>query len=452
MGVSPMSRFGATAPTLETSVARNLRSSGVGSLPEGRYVVGLDVGTTKVCTLVAAAQDEPASLEVTGVGMSRSRGLKRGVVVDRQDTIDSIRSSMVQAEQMAGLEISEGYVGVTGDHIASTNVSARVHVGSGAEVTDEDVERVLQSARDSVALPSDREIVYVADRGYTLDGVEGITRPVGMTGSVLDVEAHVVTGMTSVLANVVRCVEDAGIRPQRRVLEPIATSAAVVTEAERELGVILIDIGGGTTDVAVFVDGSIVHTSSISVAGDHVTRDIARVLRTSMEEAEGIKRKWAVAVPDRVSQEEMIQVVLAGTNSRERVSRRLAAEIAESRVEEQFELVLENLRRAGVYRAVSGGIVLAGGGAQLPGITQIASEVFEGLPVRIGVPRGLAGLSEAVATPAHATAVGLALLAASEQAFVSLPTDVAGPDAIWQRVTEWFQSLPDLIKRRRTLS
>lgn len=421
-------------------------------MPEGRYVVGLDVGTTKVCTLVAAGENEVGPLEVVGVGMSQSRGLKRGVVVDRQDTIDSIRSSVAQAERMAGLEIHEGYVGVTGDHITSTNVSARVHVGSGAEVTEEDVERVLQSARDSVTLPSDREIVYVADRGYTLDGVHGITRPVGMTGSVLDVEAHIVTGMTSVLANVVRCVEEAGIRPQRRVLEPIATSAAVVTEAERELGVILIDIGGGTTDVAVFVDGTIAHTSSISVAGDHVTRDIARVLRTSIEEAESIKRKWAVAVPERISPDEVIQVVLAGTNSRERVSRRLAGEIAQCRVEEQFELVLDNLKRAGIYRAVSGGIVLAGGGSQLPGITQTASGVFDGLPVRIGVPRGLRGLSETVATPAHATAVGLAILAASEKAFTSLPAEIAGADALWQRITEWFQSLPDRVKRRRTPS
>ena len=185
------------------------------------------------------------------------------------------------------------------------------------------MERVLQSARDSVTLPSDREIVYVAERGYTLDGVQGITRPVGMTGSVLDVAAHIVTGMTSVLANVVRCVEEAGVRIQRRVLEPIATSTAVITEAERELGVILIDIGGGTTDIAVFVDGTIAHTSSLSVAGDHVTRDIAHVLRTSLEEAESIKRKWAVAVPERVSEDETIQVVLAGSDVRDRVPRRI---------------------------------------------------------------------------------------------------------------------------------
>ena len=419
---------------------------------EGRHVVGIDVGTTKVCTLVASAEDEAAPLEVLGVGMSQSRGLKRGVVVDRQDAIDSIRGSVAQAERMAGVDIQEGYVGVTGDHIASTNVSARVHVGSGAEVTEEDVERVLQSARDSVTLPSDREIVHVADRGYTLDGVHGITRPVGMTGSVLDVEAHVVTGMTSVLANVVRCVEDAGIRIQQRVLEPIATSTAVVTEAERELGVILIDIGGGTTDVAVFVNGTIAHTSSLSVAGDHVTRDIARVLRTSIEEAESIKRKWAVAVPDRVSREEMIQVILAGTNSRERVPRRLAGQIARSRVEEQFELVLDDLKRSAIYRAVSGGIVLSGGGSQLPGITQIASDIFDGLPVRIGVPRGLSGLSEAVATPAHATAVGLALVAAAEKAFVSSPPEAVGADAIWRRVSEWLQSLPDRLKRSKSPS
>jgi cell division protein FtsA len=349
---------------------------------------------------------------------------------------------------MAEADIHEALVGVSGDHISSTNVTARVNVG-GAEVTSEDVERVLQSARDSVVLPAEREIIYVADRGFTLDGVKDIARPVSMSGAVLDVEAHIVTGMSSVMTNVVRCVEEAGIRIQRRVLEPIATSTAVVTEAERELGVVLIDIGGGTTDIAVFTDGYIAYTSSISVAGEHVTRDLARVLRTSMEEAESIKRKWALAVPERVSDEEMIQVVLAGTQARERIPRRLTGEIARSRVEETFAMVLEDLRRAGVYRQINGGIVLSGGGSQLPGITQVASEVFNGLPVRIGLPRGLRGLSEAVATPAHATAVGLVMLAAAGGAFLSGPPELVGLSRLRQHVTDWLAALQKRFAHRR---
>jgi len=410
-------------------------------LHEGGFLVGLDVGTTKVCTLVAGANGDPAALEIVGVGMSRSKGLKRGVVVDRADTIASIRASVEEAERMAGMEIREAFVGVTGDHISSTNVSARVNVASGHEVTEDDVQRVLQSARDSVVLPPGREIVYVAERGYTLDGVKDIRRPVGMSGSVLDVEAHIVTGMTSVLANVARCVEDSGVRILRRVLEPIATSTAVVTEAERELGVILMDIGGGTTDIAVFLNGAIAHTSSLAVAGDHVTRDLAQILRTSLDEAESVKRKWAVAVPDRVGEHETIQVVLAGTQTRERVPRRLTGEIVRSRVEEGFALALQDLRRAGICRAVSGGVVLSGGGSQLPGITQVATEAFDGLPVRIGVPRGLRGLAEAVSTPAHATAVGLVMLAAVEEAYVSQPTELSGVDALRERVGEWIAAL-----------
>ncbi|MGQ9729664.1 MAG: cell division protein FtsA [Candidatus Zipacnadales bacterium] len=418
-------------------------------MAEVQRVAAIDVGTTKICTLVATVTDQSAPLEIVGIGMSQSRGLKRGVVVDREDAIASIRASVSEAERMVGTEIPEAYVGITGDHITSTNVSGRVNVASGNEVTQADVERVLQSARDSVVLPADREIIYVAPREFILDGVRGIRRPVSMTGSVLDVEAHIVTGMSSVMANVARCVEDAGVRILSRVLEPIATSVAVVTDAERELGVVLIDIGGGTTDIAAFLNGAIAHTSSIAVAGDHVTRDIAHILRTSLEEAENIKRKWALAVPERVSEEETIQVIRAGTNARERVPRRLASEIARSRAEEGFIMALDTLRRAGVYRQINGGIVLSGGGSQLPGISQVASEVFDGLPVRIGLPRGLGGLAEAVATPAHATAVGLVMLAAQNRAFISHPTETAGLRGLRERVSEWCAALQRRFHRPR---
>lgn len=415
-------------------------------MSDRQLVAGIDVGTTKVCTLVAAYEGEDLPLEIIGIGMSQSRGVKRGVVVDREQAIAAIRDSVAEAERMAQVDIPEAYVGISGDHLSSTNVSARVNV-VGSEVTQEDVERALQSARDSVVLPPDREIVYVAPREFTLDGVRDIVRPVSLVGSVLDVEAHIATGATSVMANIARCVEEAGVRILRRILEPVATSAAVVTEAERELGVVLIDIGGGTTDIAAFLDGSIAHTSSIAVAGEHVTRDLACVLRTSMEEAESIKRKWALATPDRVGEEEMIQIVLAGTNARERVPRRLTSEIARCRVEETLRMAYDNLRRAGIYRQINGGVVLSGGGSQLPGITQVASEVFEGLPVRIGLPRGLRGLAEAVATPAHATAVGLVILAAADRAFISHPPEIAGFGALPRRIMEWLTRAQDRVRR-----
>ncbi len=301
-----------------------------------------------------------------------------------------------------------------------------------------DVERVLQSARDSVSLPADREIVHVAERQYVLDGVGGITRPVGMSGALLDLEAHIVTGVSSIIRNLERCVEDAAVHIQRRVLEPVATSTAVLAQAERDLGVILIDIGGGTTDIAVFSEGTLCHTSAIPVAGNHVTRDLARVLRMSIEDAESLKRKWAVATPGSIGESEAVQIRRAGTDEIERIPRRLVAEIVEPRLEEILAMVKRDVRRSGVYDRVAGGVVLSGGGSQLAGTTHLASRVLDGLPVRAGLPRGLHGLADAATTPVHATAVGLALCAVAAKAFVSrAPAPERDEVGLRERLSQW---------------
>jgi len=375
------------------------------------FVVGLDIGTTKICTVVGRPL-EGGSLEIIGVGLHPSTGLKRGIVVDRQLTIESVRQSVAQAERMANVEIKGAYVGVSGDHISSSNVTGRVHTGPRGEVEPEDIEKAIQSARDSVSLPSDREIIHTVVRDFAVDGQQGVARPLGMSGRRLDVEVHVVTGMASIIANLERCVEEAGVTVQAQVLEPLATSLAVLTEAERDLGVILVDIGGGTTDIAVFLDKAIYHTSAIPVAGNHMTRDLAKLLRISMEEAEGIKVRYGRALAAAVPADDEVQVTSVDGEHKERVKQRLVAEVIQARLEEIFELVWTDVKRAGVGDRCSGGVVISGGGSQLPDTARLASAVLGGMSARVGKPRGLSGLIKNVSSPIHATGVGLAVQAA----------------------------------------
>ncbi len=319
-------------------------------MPELAPVAGVDVGTTKVCAIIAQPHVD-GRLEIMGVGLTPSAGLQRGIIVDRENAISCIREAVRLAQEQAGLEISSAYVGVTGAHISSVNVTGRTNVSPGPAISQEDVQRAVQSARDAVPLPQDREIIHEVVRGYTVDGESGVTRPVGMSGRRLDVELHAVTGTASIVENVERCVEDAGIHVAARVLEPIATGTAVITDAERDLGVILADIGGGTTDVAVFVDGAIAHTSAIPVGGNHVTRDISRLLRVSFDEAEKLKCRYASALPNGIDADETVQVSLADGDETEHVPLQLVAEIIEPRLEEVFTLVRNNVAAAGVARA-----------------------------------------------------------------------------------------------------
>jgi cell division protein FtsA len=415
------------------------------TMPTESYVAGLDVGTTRIRTVVAQP-DLGGALRILGVGVVPADGLARGIVVDRTRAIAAITESVHRAQRNASLDLGGAYVGVSGAHIACRNVTGRVHVSSG-EVTRTDIEKVIQSARDSVRTGPEQQIIHTLVRDFAVDGERGIRHPEGMRGNRLDVEVHVITGVGSIIGNLEDSVLASGLRVLKHVLEPVATATAVITEAERDLGVILVDIGGGTTDLAVFSEGSICHTASLPVAGNHVTRDLAQLLRIRPEDAETTKRRFGVALAELATGEEMIPVREIGTEQETRLSRRLLGEIIQPRMEEIFNLVKENLLLAGFYETIGGGVVLAGGGSQLVGAARLASIVLDNLPVRVGAPRNLTGLGDSVDSPSYATAVGLAMMAARDQAWAapSKPGPGAGP---WEAAKSWWkQTILPAVRR-----
>jgi len=367
-------------------------------------VVGLDIGTTKVCTVVGHG-DAQGRITIAGVGLAPSRGLKKGVVVDVDDTVSAIRDSVERARHMAGLEISSVVAGVTGEHIQSSNRRGTVTIaGEDGVVSEDDVERVMHAA--AMDVPRDREIIHSLPRDFIVDGHSGVRRPVGMCGQRLEVETHIVTGAAGFLQNIVQCVERAGLSVDALVLEPIATSEAVATADERELGVALIDIGGGTSDIAVFLDGSIAFSAVVPVGGNHVTRDISIGLRTPFEIAERLKVERGVASPSLIPHGEALEVISAGSGERLRLPRAILGEIIEARMSELFEMSRAAIETAGVQNRLAGGVILTGGGALLPGATGLAQQIFD-MPVRLGKPIELSGWSDKVDTPQFATGVGL---------------------------------------------
>lgn len=373
-------------------------------------VVGLDIGTTKVCTVIGHG-DAQGRITIVGVGIAPSRGVKKGVVVDVDDTVAAIRDSVERASHMAGITVEQVVAGVTGEHIKSSNCKGTVTISSdlgaiadAGTVTEDDVERVMHAA--AMDVPRDREIIHSLPRDFAVDGHRGVRRPVGMCGQRLEVETHIVTGTAGFLQNVVQCVERAGLIVDALVLEPIATSEAVATPDERDLGVALIDIGGGTSDIAVFLDGSIAFSHAVPVGGHHVTRDISIGLRTSFEIAEKLKIERGVASPDLIPHGEALEVVSAGSGERLRLPRAILGEIIEARMSELFEMSREAIESAGIKNRLAGGLILTGGGALLPGATELASQIFN-LPVRLGRPIALSGWSDKVDMPQYATGVGL---------------------------------------------
>ncbi len=400
------------------------------------YAAGIDIGTTKICTVVGRYTDA-GEMHILGAGVAPSRGLNSGIVVDRQDAVASIVRSVEEAQKTAELPVQAAYVGITGDHIRSANVVGRVHTGISAEVSADDVELVKQSALDSVPVPLGRQIIHAIVRDFSLDGTAGVSRPVGMSGRRLDVLLHVVTGMSTVLANVRECVETAGISVQAHVLEPIATARAVLTDAERDLGVVILDIGGGTTDVAAFVNGSICHTATIPVAGNKITRDIAQVLRVSQDNAEALKCRFGAAIPDLVPEDDLVHVTKADGVAEDRIPRRLIAQIIEARLTEIFTAARDEVIRAPIPNV--GGMVLSGGGSQTPGTTELAGTIFEDMAVRSGEPRNVTGLSHLVSNPVHATGVGLAMMAAAEGAHAVL--EAPKPAHPTETVRSWISDL-----------
>ncbi|RMH06240.1 MAG: cell division protein FtsA [Nitrospirae bacterium] len=371
-------------------------------------VVGLDIGTTKICAIVAEITDEHA-IQVIGFGSSPSRGLRKGVVVNIDSTVESIKKAVEEAELMAAVQINSVYIGIAGSHIASETANGVVAL-KRQEVTRADVQRAIETARASAVVPPDRRILHVLPREFIVDDQEGIRDPVGISGSRLEVDVHIVTGAVTSAQNLIKCVNRAGLDMVDLVLQPLASSEAVLTEEEKELGVAMVDLGGGTSDVAIFSGGSISHSAVIPVGGQHLTRDLQIGLRTSQADAEQIKIKHGVALCELVRDNEPVEVPSVGGRPPRLLSRRDVAEIIEPRVEEIFDLVLREIRRSGHEGKLAAGTVITGGTSLLEGMPDAAERVLA-LPSRRGIPTGVGGLRDMVSKPMYATGVGLLLLA-----------------------------------------
>lgn len=372
-------------------------------------IVAIDVGTTKVCTLVAEPSAE-AGLRIVGVGISPSAGIRKGVVLDVEQATRAIAESVRKAEQISGYAIDSAHVGISGSHISGLNSRGIAAISRGERmIVQNDINRAMEAAR-AIAIPLNRELLHAIPRGYAVDEQDGVRNPLGLRGFRLEVEAHIVTGASASIHNLVECVQGAGVMVEHLIVQPIAAGEAVLTEPEKDLGVALVDIGGGTTDMAVFIDGSVWHTVVLPVGGNHLTHDLAVGLRTPFTVAEALKRKYGHAVPDSIAPDEVIDATSFGDNSHRSVSRAQLAEIIRARMEEILELMLREIKRSGYDGLLPAGVVLCGGTSQLAGMKQVARDTL-GLPVRIGAPRGLEGLVESVRDPAHACSVGLLLWA-----------------------------------------
>ncbi len=396
-------------------------------------IAGLDIGTTKIAVLIADVTDD-MRVNIIGVGLTPSKGLRKGAVVDIEQATESIVRAVEQAEHMAGRRIESVYVGVTGEHLRSLNSKGMIAVTSPTrEISREDVERVMESSR-TVVLTPDREIIHAIPRGYVVDGQNGIRHPEGMSGSRLEVETHIVHGSTTFLQNITKCVARAQLQLNELVVEPIATAEAVLTEAERNLGVALADIGGGTTDVAVFTDGEIYYTGVIPIGGNHVTNDISMGLRTPPEESERVKLQYACALRDLVGENEVVPHRPMGSTEERKVPARVLTEIVEPRMRELFELVYEEIKKSGTAGMLPGGLVLSGGGSLMRGVAELAREATD-MPVRVGMPMNVGGLADKVSSPVFATGVGL-LVYGMKRSY-SFSEDRHRP--FWRRMVDRFQ-------------
>jgi cell division protein FtsA len=402
-----------------------------------RTIVGVDVGTTKICTLVGEVS-EGDTLRVTGVGVVPSRGLRKGVITDVEEAAAAIAESIQKAERVAGHSISRAYVGVGGSHIASQNNRGVVAIGKGDRPVDhDDIDRAMEAAL-AVPLQHNRRIIHSIAREFVVDGQDGVRNPIGLLGYRLEVEAHIVSGAVTSIQNLVKCVEMSQIEIAALVLQPLASADAVLTDEEKDLGVALVDIGGGTTDLALYTGGSIYETQVYAVGGNHLTNDIAVGLRAPLATAEDIKIRYASALPEMVDPREMIEIATFGEEPHSAVPRRELCQIVAYRAEEMFGLVAREIRRAGFEGMLPAGVVVTGGTANLPGLREAAADTLQ-LPVRIGMPRRLRGLVETISSPAYATSVGLLLWGMREEARVSVVSHAGGAPRWYSGLVEWLR-------------
>ena len=402
---------------------------------EKDLIVGLDIGTSKVVAIVGEITEND-KIEIIGIGSHPSKGLKKGVVVNIESTVQSIQRAVEEAELMAGCEIHAVYAGIAGSHIRSLNSHGIVAIRD-SEIAAGDVDRVIDAAR-AVAIPADQKILHILPQEFIIDNQEGIKEPIGMSGVRLEAKVHMVTGAVSAAQNIIKCVRRCGLEVDDVILEQLASSYSVLMDDEKELGVCLVDIGGGTTDIAVFTDGSIRHTAVIPIAGDQVTNDIAVALRTPTQYAEEIKIKYGCALTQLASPEETIEVPSVGDRPARRLARQTLAEVVEPRYEELFTLIQAELRRSGFDDLIAAGVVLTGGTSKMEGVIELAEEIFHA-PVRLGVPQYVGGLVDVVRNPIHATGVGLLLYGHSQRHVKNPNLGDSSGGGIWARMKSWFQ-------------
>lgn len=405
-------------------------------MPKNNYLVGLDIGTKKIAAVIGEITGEN-KVEIIGIGIADSRGLRKGVVVNLDATVTSIKKAQEEAELMAGVEIDSAFVGISGAHIKSFNSRGVIAVsGKNREIARDDIKRVIDQSR-ALSIPPDREIIHIIPQEFVVDDQDGIKDPLGMSGIKLEVNVHIVTSATTSIQNLRTCIERAGIEIKQVVLNQIASSASTLTHDEMELGVGLIDIGAGTTEVAIFERGSLWYTSIIPIGGDNFTNDIAVGLRTPIPEAERIKKKFGCVASPLMDEQETIEVPTVGKGKKARVlSRQLLADIIQPRAEEIFRLVDGDIKRMGYEKSLNSGIVLTGGTALLEGLEEVAEEIFD-LPVRRGDPTGVGGLAERVNTPDYATSVGLILYGYEQWREKGLSKDKR--KGLWARIKDWLK-------------
>ncbi|MBN2008131.1 cell division protein FtsA [candidate division KSB1 bacterium] len=406
------------------------------------YITGLDIGTTKISVITAEVTND-LEPKIVGVGSVPSEGLRKGVVVNVEKTVQSIENAIEKAEQMSGVKVDQVYVGIAGDHIRSYNGRGVVAVaGDDNEITEDDIRRVIDAAK-AVVMPIDREIIHIIPQEFIVDEQRGIKDPLGMSGIRLETEVHIVTGAITSAQNIYRSVERAGVKVKDLVLEPLASSYSVLSDDEKELGVVVVDMGGGTTDVAMFFEGCIRHTSIVALGGGNVTNDIALCLRTPIDQAESIKKMYGSTLAnERDDLDDTIDIPGVGGRPSRKVSRSLLAEIIHPRMEEIFKLAVGEMRKSEYANLMTTGVVITGGGSLLKGAVELAEEVFD-MPVKLGIPKGFHGLTDMVKNPMHATGIGLVQYAIRNRYELEglLAGDNETPlfERIWDRMKLWFR-------------